>query len=64
MTYFMSLMTDFASYAGDMALARAGDNIKDVILLLQDYTEKVFQQSSDNQMKESTNKFHLQIQLM
>ena len=43
MTYFMSLMTDFASYAGDMALARTGDNIKDVILLLQDYTEKVFQ---------------------
>lgn len=34
MTYFMSLMTDFASYAGDKALARVGDNIKDVILLL------------------------------
>ena len=30
----MSLMTDFASYAGDKTLARAGDNIKDVILLL------------------------------
>ena len=39
----MSLMTDFASYAGDKAFARAGDSIKDVILLLQDYIEKVFQ---------------------
>lgn len=64
MTYFMSLMIDFASYASDKALARAGDNIKDVILLLQDYTEKVFQQFFDNRMKESTDKFHLQIQLM
>ena len=51
--------TDFASYADDNTIYDIGDSINDVIVSLQDKSEKLFQWFSDNQLKGNTDKCHL-----